>query len=437
MVMVNDSEIIKGNQYKYKSIALKAKMESSDDEVSTSRNEDEEYAVAMRDFKNSSKDEERAFVSGTWSDSGDEDNDPKKDKVCLKACLELDEWIKDSGCSKHMTRNKSLFSTYQAYNGELVRNLPKLKYDEHFCDACKIGKQVHASPKAKNMVSTSSKKIQNQQGFPIVSICTDHGREFDDEAQFRAYWDANGISYNFSAPRTPQSNEAVERLQIKQMQDDIFFNQSKYIKEMLKKFGLEDSKPTKTPMSSESKLTKDDDGESVNSTKYRGMIGTTTSPPPQEPRTNSPPPPQATSPPPPQEPSPLPDSIEPLVEPIIFTTPPTSPHPFMYDLKDLPIRPSNPSPQPTFDTIDQIALQPPRLSFHSDHMEVKPPPPCFPQNQTLQNLDSSLWINGPSALSVYHEHFCECCQRTQVIANELREEMRFILNHILERLLTY
>ncbi|GJZ90615.1 hypothetical protein Tco_0662542 [Tanacetum coccineum] len=30
------------------------------------------------------------------------------------------------------------------------------------------------------------------------------------------------------------------------MEDDIFSNQSKYIKEMLKKFGLEDSKPMKT-----------------------------------------------------------------------------------------------------------------------------------------------------------------------------------------------
>ncbi|GJZ37021.1 retrovirus-related pol polyprotein from transposon TNT 1-94 [Tanacetum coccineum] len=62
-------------------------------------------------------------------------------------------------------------------------------------------------------------------------------------------------------------------LQIKQMKDGIFFNQSKYIKEMLKKFGLEDSKPTKTPMSTEIKLTKDDEADSVDSTKYRGMIG--------------------------------------------------------------------------------------------------------------------------------------------------------------------
>ncbi|GKF13039.1 hypothetical protein Tco_0050965 [Tanacetum coccineum] len=42
---------------------------------------------------------------------------------------------------------------------------------------------------------------------------------------------------------------------------------------MLKKFGLEDSKPIKTPMSSETKLTRDEDEESVDDTKYRGMIG--------------------------------------------------------------------------------------------------------------------------------------------------------------------
>ncbi|GJY72260.1 copia protein [Tanacetum coccineum] len=58
-------------------------------------------------------------------------------------------------------------------------------------------------------------------------------------------------------------------LQIKQMEDGIFFNQSKYIKEMLKKFGLEESKPMKTPMSSDTKLTKDEECELVNSTKYR------------------------------------------------------------------------------------------------------------------------------------------------------------------------
>ncbi|GJT50880.1 retrovirus-related pol polyprotein from transposon TNT 1-94 [Tanacetum coccineum] len=48
-------------------------------------------------------------------------------------------------------------------------------------------------------------------------------------------------------------------LQIKQIEDGFFFNQSKYIKEMLKKFGLEDSKPMKTPMSFDTKLMKDEE----------------------------------------------------------------------------------------------------------------------------------------------------------------------------------
>ncbi|GJT12584.1 hypothetical protein Tco_0859626 [Tanacetum coccineum] len=41
---------------------------------------------------------------------------------------------------------------------------------------------------------------------------------------------------------------------------------------MLKKFRLEDSKPTKTPMSTEIKLTKDDEADFVDNSKYRGLI---------------------------------------------------------------------------------------------------------------------------------------------------------------------
>ncbi|GJS65654.1 retrovirus-related pol polyprotein from transposon TNT 1-94 [Tanacetum coccineum] len=59
-------------------------------------------------------------------------------------------------------------------------------------------------------------------------------------------------------------------LQIKQMEDEIFFNQSKYIKQILKKFGLEDSKPTMMSMSTEIMLTKDDEADFMDSTKYRG-----------------------------------------------------------------------------------------------------------------------------------------------------------------------
>ena len=56
-----------------------------------------------------------------------------------------------------------------------------------------------------------SKMIQNKLGCSIVSIRTDHGREFDNEVQFGRYCELNGITHNFSTPRTPQSNGVVER----------------------------------------------------------------------------------------------------------------------------------------------------------------------------------------------------------------------------------
>ncbi|GKB50736.1 hypothetical protein Tco_0901489 [Tanacetum coccineum] len=51
VVMEKDSEIYRGKHERIKSIALKAKKESSDDETSTSGSDDEEYAMAVRNFK--------------------------------------------------------------------------------------------------------------------------------------------------------------------------------------------------------------------------------------------------------------------------------------------------------------------------------------------------------------------------------------------------
>nr|GEV22734.1 transposase, Ptta/En/Spm, transposase, Tnp1/En/Spm-like protein [Tanacetum cinerariifolium] len=50
MIIKKDSEIVKA-KFERKSLALKAKKESSDEECSTSGSEDEEYAMAVRDFK--------------------------------------------------------------------------------------------------------------------------------------------------------------------------------------------------------------------------------------------------------------------------------------------------------------------------------------------------------------------------------------------------
>ena len=62
-------------------------------------------------------------------------------------------------------------------------------------------------------------------------------------------------------------------LQVHQLKHGIFVTQSKYIREILKKFGLEDSKPVSTLMATGHKLTKNDESAEVNQTMYRSMIG--------------------------------------------------------------------------------------------------------------------------------------------------------------------
>ncbi|GJZ93708.1 retrovirus-related pol polyprotein from transposon TNT 1-94 [Tanacetum coccineum] len=321
MIIKKDSEIVKAKGER-RSLTLKAKKESSDEECSTFESEDEEYAMAVRDFKkffkrrgrfvrqpwndkkmfqksqddkNGKDKNQRAFVRGSWSDSCEEDDEKAKDKTYLVAqasnedgkvigrgikkkglyVMKLGNKPKDKICLATIDENTMLWHRRLGYanmhliqslaSKELVRNLPKLKFDQHFCDACKIGKQAHASYKAKNIVSTTrfleilhmdvfgpsavrsyrgnlytlvlvddysrytwtrflknkskafehfeifSKKIQNQLRCSIVSIRTDHNREFDNEVKFGEFCNANGITHNFSALRTPQSNGVVER----------------------------------------------------------------------------------------------------------------------------------------------------------------------------------------------------------------------------------
>ncbi|CAH9117537.1 unnamed protein product [Cuscuta europaea] len=62
-------------------------------------------------------------------------------------------------------------------------------------------------------------------------------------------------------------------LQIKQMPDEIFINQSKYIHDMLKRFKMDSKSTMKTPMSPSQKLDVDPSGKSVDATNYRVIIG--------------------------------------------------------------------------------------------------------------------------------------------------------------------
>nr|GEX70304.1 copia protein [Tanacetum cinerariifolium] len=428
MIIKKDSEIVKA-KVEMKSIALKSKKESSNEESLTFGSEDEEYAMTVRDFKKFFNIRGR-FVRQPWNEkktfqrSRDDKNGNKpKDQICLTTIDENSTlWNRILGHA-NMRLIQSLASK------ELVRNLPNLKFDQHFCDACKIGKQAHASHKAKNVVSRtrciellhidifgpSAVRSYGGNRYTLV-IVDDYSRailgktpyellrgrkptldyfrvfgskcfilntkeyltKFDPKSyegvflgysqNSKAYIVLNkhtkkvkeslNVTFDETPPPSKTSplidddldeeeaikviekknlennivDEALEinkivnikesrnhplenvirnlnqrtlrsqaqnknmcdefskimhdefemsmmgelnffiGLQIKEMKDGIFFNQSKYIKEMLKKFRLEDFKPMKTSMSSDTKLMKDEECELVDSTKYQGMI---------------------------------------------------------------------------------------------------------------------------------------------------------------------
>jgi hypothetical protein len=62
-------------------------------------------------------------------------------------------------------------------------------------------------------------------------------------------------------------------LQIKQAKEETFVHQAKYMKDVLKKFKMDDSKPLSTPMSTTTTLDVDEDGEPVDQKEYQSMIG--------------------------------------------------------------------------------------------------------------------------------------------------------------------
>ncbi|KAJ9560760.1 hypothetical protein OSB04_005920 [Centaurea solstitialis] len=62
-------------------------------------------------------------------------------------------------------------------------------------------------------------------------------------------------------------------LQVKQKEDGILIKQSKYVKDMLTKFGFLDAKSASTPMETQKQLTADVEGEEVDVHQYRSMIG--------------------------------------------------------------------------------------------------------------------------------------------------------------------
>jgi hypothetical protein len=62
-------------------------------------------------------------------------------------------------------------------------------------------------------------------------------------------------------------------LQIKQVKGGTFVHQTKYMKDMLRKFQMQDVKLMSTPMGCTATVDADEDGEPVDQREYRSMIG--------------------------------------------------------------------------------------------------------------------------------------------------------------------
>ncbi|GJT36213.1 retrovirus-related pol polyprotein from transposon TNT 1-94 [Tanacetum coccineum] len=274
--------------------------------------------------------------------------------ICLRVDLEPDEWIKDSGCSKHMTGNRKLFSTYKAYNGgnvifgsnlrgniidkgQICDNKCKVTFSKHDSEITKDGKVIVPQPRNmtiivtrwvfRNKLDENGIVSRNKARLVAQGYNQQEGIDYDETyapvarlesirillayacaLDFKIFQMGVKIAFlngfineeiTLFFTKKKRSNLIIVQiyvddiifgstcqdmcdefakimhdefemsmmgelnfflgLQIKQMEDGIFFNQSKYIKEMLKKFGLKDSKPMKTPMSSDTKLTKDEE----------------------------------------------------------------------------------------------------------------------------------------------------------------------------------
>ncbi|XP_058758557.1 uncharacterized protein LOC131631802 [Vicia villosa] len=163
---------------------------------------------------------------------------------------------------RHNSRYK--IRLFDLKNQNLVKGLPKLKFTSYaLYETCRKGKFSQTSFKSKNVISTSKLlellhinlfglvkiayangkkygliivddysrwtwviilkrkyeshsiftsfcfKVQNEFDSKIVRVKIDHGGEFENK-QFEEIFDSNGISHDFSCPRTPQQNGIVE-----------------------------------------------------------------------------------------------------------------------------------------------------------------------------------------------------------------------------------
>ncbi|GJY12280.1 retrovirus-related pol polyprotein from transposon TNT 1-94 [Tanacetum coccineum] len=315
MIIKKDSEIVKAKGER-RSLALKAKKESSDEEHSTSGSEDEEYIMAVRDikklFKRRGRLNQRAFVGGSWSDSGEEDDDKTKDETCLIAQVSNKCFILNTkdyltkfdtksyeGVFLGYPHNSKAYIILNKHTGKIKeslnvtfdetpppsKTLPLVDDDLDEEESIKVTKKKNLENdiEDKTLEIDEIVNIKESRNHPLENVIGNlNQRTLRSQAQCQ-----KGIDYDEAYSPVPRLESirillayacALDFKLFQMVVKSAFLNsfineESKYIKEMLKKFGLEDSKLMKTSMSSDTKLMKDEECESVDRTKYQGMIG--------------------------------------------------------------------------------------------------------------------------------------------------------------------
>ncbi|GJU70481.1 hypothetical protein Tco_1256740 [Tanacetum coccineum] len=233
-VIKKDSETVKSKREQSRSIALKARKESSDDDSSTSDSEDEEYAMAcgdpnhlVREFPKLSRyQNQKAFVGGSWCDSDEDQEEKTNDEKYLMA-----------KASNEVLSKTEYFSDDQS-------SLDENDLDNEYSRLCKLGLKVMAKNKTlkqakieleNKVLELKDKLSRSGKGKEVIEeykLCQDLKLEneklrkeisrlnqFNDSSHSlkkiinsqKTYGDKSGLGFNFTKGSPSETKQAMMR----------------------------------------------------------------------------------------------------------------------------------------------------------------------------------------------------------------------------------
>nr|GEY58115.1 reverse transcriptase domain-containing protein [Tanacetum cinerariifolium] len=260
VIIKKHSEMVKGKREQNRSLALKAKKESSDEDNSTSDSEDEEYIMAVRDVKKffkrrgrfvrqphdekkspqRSKDDkngkgerkcfkcgdpihligynQRAFVGGSWSDSDEDEEERPKDKKCLMAKSSNEE-------SSGLVQKPSSYTSY----------VPPTRNDWDWLFQPLFDELLNPPPSVANQAAEVIAPIDEV--IPQVaddSTGSPSSTEVDQDAglEHKAYWALKHANFDL---KTTGDHRKVQINELNELRDQAYENSLIY-KEITKRF---------------------------------------------------------------------------------------------------------------------------------------------------------------------------------------------------------